>query len=392
MAKNTGKNKQEKINRLARNFHLFLLKMAIEGLRKDFHLTPKEIPAEKLRQFLRDITSTQQINYISLADSFYYVIPWSQFKEILDSLRDFLKKIPYIKEKMDCYVPSELAWSWGLFFADGSCGLGKKGYGGAFWRIVNTNLTYLKRAKRAFEKYYPNLEFPIRLYPSYRKGNKTNYGARTKNTYCLEVKPKREGRREPHKKYINGGQKERGKFIEKYINYFYWLGKKRVPKPIFDKYYYPRKSFLKGVIAGDGTKTLSNNYISIGRDNPMAEAMLSWLMYSLKWKQRTQITPREFKLYFKDTGLRASECQCACDDFAYLFSSLVSWIFHLNTCGVVHGRVNIGHFWNAIIAEKEGKLKLFYYDVKKGGYTEYEKGRPIIIGNWSYTPDSYRFF
>jgi len=81
-----------------------------------------------------------------------------------------------------------------------------------------------------------------------------------------------------------------------------------------------------------------------------------------------------------------------CDDAAYLVSVLISWIFHLNTCGVVHGQVNIGHFWNGIVAKKNGQLKLFYYDTRKKGYTEYEKGRPIIIGGWNYTPDSYRFF
>jgi len=82
-----------------------------------------------------------------------------------------------------------------------------------------------------------------------------------------------------------------------------------------------------------------------------------------------------------------------CDNLAYFVSVLISVIFKINTCGVVHGKVNIGHFWNGIVAEKEdGTLGLFYYDLKKVGYTEYKKGDTIVIGNWTYTPDSYHFF
>jgi len=171
-----------KVNKIARKMGITLLGTGITMLKSAFNLTPKQLTYNDMLVFMKEETAGQKLNYISLADTYYYVIPWKQFKEIIDTLLNWLKSIPYIKDKMDC------------------------------------------------------------------------------------------------------------------------------------------------------------------------------------------------------------------DDFAYLFSTLISVIFGLNSQGVVHGRVNIGHFWNAIVAEKDGQLKLFYYDVKRGTYMEHEKGRPVIMKGWSYLPDSYRFF
>ena len=83
-----------------------------------------------------------------------------------------------------------------------------------------------------------------------------------------------------------------------------------------------------------------------------------------------------------------------CENFAYMFASKMGYEYGINSCGVVHGKVNIGHFWNCIITDD---WRLYYYDVKKEkngnlGVALYEKGRPIIIGGWTYTPDSYRMY
>ena len=174
--------KKVKVNKIARAFHLALLDFGVKGLPKDFHLKPEKITYAEMSSLLKDITADQKLNYISLADSYYYVISWEEWREILRTLIPWLKKIPYIKDRMDC------------------------------------------------------------------------------------------------------------------------------------------------------------------------------------------------------------------DNFAYLFSSLISLLFGLNSEGVVHGQVNIGHFWNAIVVKKDGRFKLFYYDVKRGSYMEHEKGQPIIMKGWHYTPDSYRFF
>ena len=175
--------KQKKVNQIACKAGMVAMLWSFKVISSAFHLQPKQISNQEMNNFVKNITSGQRMNYISLADSYYYIIPWATFKEILDYLKVELNKIPYIKEVVDC------------------------------------------------------------------------------------------------------------------------------------------------------------------------------------------------------------------DNLSYLVSVLISVIFKINTCGVVHGRVNIGHFWNGIVAEKEdGTLGLFYYDLKKVSYTEYKKGDKIIIGNWTYIPDSYHFF
>ena len=119
------------------------------------------------------------------------------------------------------------------------------------------------------------------------------------------------------------------------------------------------------------------NYISLADQNYY---LIPWE----QWKQIIEVDWTDKKKYLKD--------KFDCDDFAFMFASIISWIFKLNTAGIVHGKVNIGHFWNAIVAEKNGRLRLFYYDAKRGTYMEYQKGQPIIMKGWNYTCYSMRFF
>ena len=81
-----------------------------------------------------------------------------------------------------------------------------------------------------------------------------------------------------------------------------------------------------------------------------------------------------------------------CDNFSYLVSATMGWVFKTNCCGVVHGAVNIGHFWNSIVCYKDSKLALIHYDAMRGLWKEQEKGQPIRINGWTYKPDSYRYF
>jgi len=119
-------------------------------------------------------------------------------------------------------------------------------------------------------------------------------------------------------------------------------------------------------------------------------ALLDTSYFTIKWSEFKIILDRIKTFLNKIPYIRQ---RMDCDNFAFFMASLMSVIFGINTCGVTYGSVNIGHYWNAIVAEKEdGTLGLYYYDVKKVGYTEYKKGSKIKIGNWTYTPKSYRFF
>lgn len=389
---------EQKIN-ILRNFGASLCQIGQGFIKKSFKLSPKLYYWHDLEKFLKEQLKGVRLNP---KDGKYFLIDWETMKKIIAV--DWIDKKKYVKERFDCEVPVELAWAWGLFFADGSCGLRKKGgYSGAYWRIVNTNKDFLERAKRALDWEYKDiLTFKIVLYSSYKKGVETNYGKRTKDTYCLEVIPKRKGKRllTGHHKYSNGGRKVRGKFIELYQELFYDYGKKIVPKPIFDKYHKPRKTFLEGVIAGDGSKTGSGNcrFISVGRKNPRAMMELDWHMFALGLKHRIVNYEREFRIYYSKK-FEINPIPVFCDDFAYSFFTHTSEIFEINNVGIVHGHIYNkdtgkwigGHFWNAILTENYGELHIHFYEPMNDKFVLNIKGKKVIMGNWEYRALSIRF-
>jgi hypothetical protein len=80
-----------------------------------------------------------------------------------------------------------------------------------------------------------------------------------------------------------------------------------------------------------------------------------------------------------------------CDDYAYLTRATFPWWHKINCGGIVHGMVNIGHFWNGVPCIHNNELLLYYYDGMRGYYKKHIKNTPIIINGWHYKPDSYRF-
>lgn len=62
----------------------------------------------------------------------------------------------------DSGINISLAWVWGFFYADGSCGVYKCKSGIKYsWALNNLNLDFLTNAKHLLEGYYPNLKFKI---------------------------------------------------------------------------------------------------------------------------------------------------------------------------------------------------------------------------------------
>ena len=134
------------------------------------------------------------------------------------------------------------------------------------------------------------------------------------------------------------------------------------------------KAFLEDITQGQNL-----NYISLADS----------FYYIPKYEEIMDIFSGIIK-FFKDIDYLKDIFDC--DNFAYLTSGVIGWVFKTNCCGVIHGQVNIGHFWNGIVCYKNGHLTLIHYDAKRGLWKEQEKGQPIQIGGWNYKPDSYRYF
>ncbi len=177
----------------------------------------------------------------------------------------------YVDELWDCVVSPETCFGMGLFLADGSCNLRKGKFSGANWRIVGWKLDALERTKKAFESEWEDLVFPIKEYNSYKAGTSTNYGARRKTLYCLEVAPKNRN---------NNGT--RGRFIEKFRKtaYYYW-GDKKVPAGVLESPLSSKRAFLEGVIIGDGCISCEHTSITV-HPNTTLSTLLK-LMSDVRW-------------------------------------------------------------------------------------------------------------
>jgi len=75
-----------------------------------------------------------------------------------------------------------------------------------------------------------------------------------------------------------------------------------------------------------------------------------------------------------------------CDNFAFVFSANASFFYGLNSCGVAFGVINkeYAHCFNVIFALENEKVKTIIYEPIRDGFVEYDQGKPIKIGNWTY--------
>jgi len=243
---------------------------------------------------------------LQFADQTYRRVNLDKMAEILEMDRGDNEE--YVAEAFDCEVPVGTAYGLGLFYADGSCGLREDGkYGGAFWRIVNSDEQRLKRVSIAFEQQWTDMRFPLRQYPDYAKGSKTNYGIRTKTLYCLEVAPR-----------IRSNNGIRGMFIEKFRATIYdKFGNKKVPAGILESPPASKKIFLEGVIDGDGTPSKTNYAGKLTCHGIMQATELIDLMLDSGWKSnfgRDNGDENYWITFRKGKKLRAVS---ACDDYAF---------------------------------------------------------------------------
>ena len=308
---------------------------------------------------------------------------------------DWTARKKYCVDTFDCRVPDDLAFAFGLFFTDGSLTLGKGGKSaGASWRIVNANLDYLKRAKNALDWEYKDygLDFTITNYESYEKGQKTNYGDRKKTLYCLEPKI----RRKEGVKY----QGNRGNFIKfwQHLCYDPMVGKKWIPKPIFDKEHHePKKAFLEGVYAGNGLQNPKgqSRYISMGTNNRVACDHLDSILWMGNWNYHIKRLPKEWRFYVKE---QREPVPVLCDNFSDAFRAHAAEIYNLKSAGAFHcivqadnGTVNkTGHRAVLICAlDESNQLALYVMESETGAIGRITKGQPIklpVFGTtWNYS-------
>jgi hypothetical protein len=88
-----------------------------------------------------------------------------------------------------------------------------------------------------------------------------------------------------------------------------------------------------------------------------------------------------------------------CDNFAFLMTSLSSFIMGLNTCGAAYGVVYnkdtgamvAAHYFNTILTA-DGSLYLIDTLNSYPDFVKIEKGKPIILGPWRYEIRGITFF
>jgi len=175
--------------------------------------------------------------------------------QLLDEIKNILS-VENIITNCDFKITNEEAYAMGLFWADGSCGVYSWSYNkkpenrpneytftrtNYNWAIVNTNITYLEKAKKYLSTVY-DYDFKI-IKCKLADGNKL---ATTESIYKL---------------IINGG-KSTLDIIEKYRNLFYDKDKnKKIPVEILNSSREIKEHFYAGYYDGDGCKREKNGKV-----------------------------------------------------------------------------------------------------------------------------------
>lgn len=176
--------------------------------------------------------------------------------QLIHKLRRTIQLEPEKLGKTDKNITLEMAYTMGLFFADGSCGIYEWKYNkkpknrqnvytfnrkSFCWSITNTNLDYINRAKDCLDREYAdNHIFSI-------IEDKTHQ----KKGYC-----------NLYKLILNGG-KITENFINKWRKMFYYKKYKKIPTFILNSIRPIREAFFNGMYDGDGNKTRNTKTIDV---------------------------------------------------------------------------------------------------------------------------------
>ena len=160
-------------------------------------------------------------------------------------------------------LSASLAFVWGVFFADGSCGSYKQKNGiRNIWTITKGDNLLLERCLDILTTYEPSLDFKILDTMKSSKANK--------------LVPKQKSRKKEHRGTIKI-------LVEKYRKLFYNDKKyKIVPDIILNAPYKIREAFFMGYYAGDGSK--KDPALTITNKGEIGTAGMFFLMRSLGYK------------------------------------------------------------------------------------------------------------
>jgi len=320
------------------------------------------------------------------ADSEYYALRMNDWVAVLTSVQPQVTKVleEWKQEIADCYIPEEASWGLGLFLAEGSCGFrdGLERGAGAWWRISNTDISLLKRAKKGFEEYFneefPHLAFKITSYPSEKKGTKTNFGIRRESLNYLEV----------YTKEFNKHRGERRDFIKKFRDSFYLFGDKKIPAAFWEKGNRKSKlSFLEGYLAGDGRK--GKPYADCWMKSQYAAIGLIECMINVNWKFQVKKRRQYNREYICITADKRLEYMPFLLDYIDQKGGAMSWQDIDSWMKVNYPTHDIAH--GLRILEKTGFIKRKYARPSTGRYQEVTKIKdwPEACDDWALVMASF---
>ena len=174
------------------------------------------------------------------------------------------------------YIDCELAFVWGLFYADGSCGkyLTPSGVKTS-WAINNQDNKLLNKCLNILNKYENDLKFIIMDTMKSSSVNKLVPRLKNKNGSIVS-------------------------FVKKYRDMFYDQRRsKRIPNIIFNSPFDIRQSFFMGYYAGDGSK--KDPSISCSNKGAIGSAGLFYLMKTIGYKVSINVRQDKPDIY-KLTG------------------------------------------------------------------------------------------
>jgi len=172
----------------------------------------------------------------------------------------------------DEYINCEIAFVWGLFYADGSCG---KYPSKASWAINNQDNKLLNKCLNILNKHENNLNFIIMDTMKSSGVNKLSPRCKNKNGSIISL-------------------------VKKYRDMFYDQRRsKRIPNIIFNSPFDIRQSFFMGYYAGDGSK--KDPAISCSNKGAIGSAGLFYLMKTIGYKVSINVRKDKPDIY-KLTG------------------------------------------------------------------------------------------
>lgn len=170
------------------------------------------------------------------------------------------------------YINCELAFVWGLFYADGSCG---KYPSKAIWAINNQDNKLLNKCLNILNKHENDLNFIIMDTMKSSGVNKLSPRCKNKNGSIVSL-------------------------VKKYRDMFYDQRRtKRIPNIIFNSPFDIRQSFFMGYYAGDGSK--KDPAISCSNKGAIGSAGLFYLMKTIGYKVSINVRQDKPDIY-KLTG------------------------------------------------------------------------------------------